>query len=111
MVRVRHYTRISSMKKIIYGGHILARDQNKVFVELAKDRRLSPHDVEEKYDLDDGKGNAYIEFDVDPAMLQQQYNVLQQGDEYYIRGDVDLIGREPEAFFNIRGGRQWKLKQ
>ena len=41
-IRLRHYTRTSSKERILTEGQIIARDQNKVFVELA-DRHLSAH--------------------------------------------------------------------
>lgn len=101
MVRVRHYTRVSSMRKIIVEQRVVARDQNKVFVERADRRKLAPRDAEERYGLDQGKANAYVEFDIEPDLLHSQYNPVTRCDESYVVGNVDLSGREPQAFFNF----------
>ena len=74
MVRVRHYTRVSAMRKILAESIVRARNQNKVFVERADARPQSPKDVEEHYQIDEGKGNAYIEFDASADELTLQYN-------------------------------------
>lgn len=110
MIRVRHYTRVSSMKKILEKAVIRARDQNKVFVELASSRKLSPADAEQKYDLDWGKANAYVEFDVEPELLMSRYNTRLKHDEYFIVGNVETKDRDIEAFFNHPGARRWKPK-
>jgi hypothetical protein len=103
-------SRVSAMQKIVEAQRIIARDQNKVFVELADARRLSPADAEDKYYMDDGKGNAYIEFHIEPEKLEKKFNNRLGFEEYFITGDVDLTDREPEAFFNI-GSKRWKPKQ
>lgn len=64
VIRVRHYTRKSSAERILKEGIIYAHDQNKVFVEKARQNPLSPRDAERKYGLARGKARAYIEFDV-----------------------------------------------
>jgi hypothetical protein len=101
MVRVRHYTRVSSMRRIIAELRIVARDQNKVFVELASSRRLPPNDAVAKYRLLPGKGNAYVEFDVEGELLRVRYNPAIKENEHYIDGAVDLAGRNAEAKFNF----------
>lgn len=101
MIRVRHYTRVSSMRKILADQKIVARDQNKVFVERADARKLSPRVAESKYGLDKGKGNAYIEFYVRPEELRQKFNRVIKFDEWYLDGDADLTDRSAEAFFNF----------
>jgi hypothetical protein len=88
------------MKKIMEEQRIIARDQNKVFVERAADRRLSAGDAEVKYGLDDGKANAFIEFDIEPALLLWRKNPQLRIDEFFIVGDVDLTGRNPKGFHN-----------
>jgi hypothetical protein len=110
MIRMRHYTRVSSMRMILAEGVIRARDQNKVFVELASARKLSPQDAVKKYGLDPGKGNAYIEFEIADDLLMWQRNPQLKVDEYFTFGDVLLGEGEFEAFFNIRGSRSWKPK-
>ena len=100
-MRVRHYTRVSSMRRIVAEQRIRARDQNKVFVELADRRRLAPNDAEDRYGLDHGKGNACVEFDVEPEVLLSQYNSRMQLNEYFVIGDIELVTRNAEAFFNF----------
>lgn len=100
-MRVRHYTRVSAMRKIVAEGVIRARDQNKVFVEKTNSRKLSPADAETQYRMKPGKGNAYIEFDMEEAHLRLGYNGATQLDEWSIDGDVDLAHRNAEAFFNF----------
>ena len=101
MIRVRHYTRVSSMRKILAEGVIRARDRNMVFVERANARKLSPSDAQAKYGLRPGKANAFIEFDVETELLLCEFNDLSQAYEYSIVGNVDLADRNPEAFFNF----------
>lgn len=100
MVRVRHYTKKSRKEKILEEGVIVARDQNKVFVEEADTDPLSPRDVESSYRLGRGKGNAYVEFDVEDGELEQQKNAITGKIEYFLRGDVSLIDRDAEGFDN-----------
>jgi len=101
MVRVRHYTRVSAMRKIIEELRIVARDQNKVFVEKAERKKLSPGDAVETYGLDPGKGMACVEFDVEPELLQFQKNVQLRLDEWFVVGNVDLTNRNPQGYVNF----------
>lgn len=100
-MRVRHYTRVSSMRRIIHEQMIRARDQNRVFVESANRRRLSPTDARNRYGLGTGKANAYIEFDADQSEVASRWNALLKVEELYLVGDVHLAARNPEAFFNM----------
>ena len=90
MIRVRHYTRVSSMRKILAEGVLRAKDQNRVFVERANDRRLSPTDARSKYGLGKGKGAAYVEFDLESERLQWRNNPQTRCIEGFVLGDVDL---------------------
>ena len=101
MIRVRHYTRVSSMRKIIAEQRLRARDQDKVFLERAEARKLPPADAEEKYGLLPGRGNAYIEFDVAEDELYHRYNPAMRVEEWYVEGSVDLTSRNAEARFNF----------
>ena len=101
MIRVRHYTRVSSMRKILAEGVIRARDQNKVFVEKASSRKLSPADAVVRYGLAQGKGNAYVEFDIEDELLLVSYNPVTRRDEFSIAGDVVLADRNAVALFNF----------
>ena len=79
---------------------IIARDQHKVFVERADRSPLSARQVEMKYLLKRGKGNAYIEFDALPTEIYEQANSLTRAIELFLRGDVDLSTRNPQGFDN-----------
>ena len=103
-IRVRHYTRASSKDSILEEMEIFSKDQNKVFVEKANRGPLSPREAEAAYLLKRGKGNAYVEFDIQPAELESQTNRLTGDEEMFLRGDVDLSKRRPEGHDN-RGAR------
>ena len=100
LIRLRHYTRTSSKDRILSEDRIVARDQNKVFVERADRSPLSPRQAETTYLLKRGKGNAYIEFDAFPEEIYTQTNHLTGTTEIFLLGDVDLTTRHPEGFDN-----------
>ncbi len=89
------------MRSIIAEGIIRAHDQNKVFVERAARRKLSPADARAKYRLKRGKGNAYVEFDVEDHAISSRLNSSIGIEELSIEGDVDLTDRDAEGFFNF----------
>lgn len=93
MIRVRHYTSISGMAKILADQRIVARDQNRVFMELARTRKSSAADAEDKYGLHDGRGKAHVEFDMDDDRLASRRNPLFDVMEWFVIGDIDLSGR------------------
>ena len=99
-IRLRHFTRRSSKERILAEERLLARDQNKVFVERADREPLSPREVEARYLLKRGRGNAYVEFDARPEEVYEQVNRLSGGTEFFLRGNVDLSGRNPQGFDN-----------
>jgi hypothetical protein len=99
-IRLRHYTRMSSKERILTEGQIIARDQNKVFVERADRLPLSARQAEAKYLLKRGKGNAYIEFDALPDEVHEQTNHLTGATEFFLRGNVDLSTRNPQGCDN-----------
>jgi hypothetical protein len=88
------------MRKIMAALRIVARDQNKVFVEKSKSRRRAPSDVEAKYQLDIGKAMACVEFDIEEKLLLSQYNRRLRLHEWFIVGNVDLRGRNPMGYFD-----------
>lgn len=100
MIRVRHYTSVSAMRKILAQQRLIARDRNCVFVELASRRRRPPRVVEEEYEIGPGRANALIEFDVEPERLQRRSNPRYGDPEYSIHGDVDLTGRNATGQLN-----------
>ena len=100
MIRVRHYTRVSAMRKIMLDMRIIAHDQNRVFVERANRRPKSPKDAEGHWFIAPGKGNACVEFDLEPEVLERKVNPLLGRIELFVTGDVDLTGRNPHGFEN-----------
>ena len=99
-IRLRHYTRTSSKERILIEGRITARDQNKVFVERADHPSLSARQAEAKYLLKRGRGNAYIEFDALSDEVYEQTNHLTGVTEFFLRGNVELLTRNPQGFDN-----------
>jgi len=100
LIRLRHYTRVSSKERILTEGRLIARDQHKVFVERADRQRLSARQAEATHRLKRGKGNAYIEFDARPEEINEQTNALTGAIELFLRGDIDLSTRNPQGFDN-----------
>jgi hypothetical protein len=88
------------VERILREGVLLARDQNKVFVERADRKPLGPREAEAKYLLKRGKGNAYIEFDAQPAEVQEQSNPRTGQTEMFLAGTVDLGQRNAQGFEN-----------
>jgi ADP-ribosyltransferase of polymorphic toxin system len=99
-IRLRHHTRTSSKERILAEGRIIARDQNKVFVERADRPPLSARQAEAKYLLKRGRGNAYIEFDAMSDEVYEQTNHLTGAAEFFLRGTVDLSTRYPQGCDN-----------
>ena len=100
MIRVRHYTRVSGRDKILADGRIVAQDQNRVFVELARRQPLSAVQARLAYRLKSGKGAAYVEFNAEAAEVEIKPNKRWNFDEYSIVGDVDLTNRNPIGYDN-----------
>jgi hypothetical protein len=88
------------MKKIMAEQRIIARDQNKVFVERANTSALAPVQAQARFNLHRGKANAYIEFDIEDEELGHKYNRRIRAVEFYIQGNVELSGRNAAAQFN-----------
>ncbi|MBI6583771.1 RHS domain-containing protein [Pseudomonas synxantha] len=88
-VRVRHYTNRKGSKGIEKDGVILAQDNNRVYLEPAKNKVLSPVDAQDKYQIAKGKGRDYIEMDVPESRLEwvknPRYNVM----ELTVRGNLE----------------------
>ena len=99
-VRPRHYTRRSSKERIFAEEHLLARDQNKVFVERADHELLGPCEAEARYLLKRGWGNTYVEFDARPEEVDEQVNCLTGRTELFLRGNMDLSGRNAQGSDN-----------
>ncbi|MBK3461538.1 RHS repeat-associated core domain-containing protein [Pseudomonas haemolytica] len=89
-VRVRHYTNRKGSKGIEKDGVILAQDNNRVYLEPAKNKILSPVDAQDKYQIEKSKGRDYIEMDVPESRLEwvknPRYNVM----ELTVRGNLEI---------------------
>ena len=94
--RVRHYTNSKGLKGIKDDGKIIARDNNRVYLEPANKPALAPGKAEELYQLKKGRGKNYIEFDVDTNSLEWVENPRYHRDELTVKGDVKI--ENPEFF-------------
>ncbi|WP_323639797.1 RHS repeat-associated core domain-containing protein [Pectobacterium polonicum] len=94
--RVRHYTNRKGSNGIMDSGIIKAQDNNRVYVEPAKNKPLSPKDAESKYQIKPGKGRDYIETDVPNDSLEWITNPRYHREELTIKSDVKLDN--PQVF-------------
>jgi len=94
-IRVRHYTRTSSINKISNDMVIKASDQNRVFTVKANDKvtKKSARELETALGIKFGKGNAFIEFDAKLGEVEKRFNPKTGATEYVLKGDVDLKGK------------------
>ena len=69
-------------------GVIRAKDNNRVYVELASKKPLSSKKAESFYQLKTGRGKHYIEFDVSSSKLEWVNNPRYHRDELTVKGDV-----------------------
>jgi len=99
-IRVRHYTRTNSMKKIKSDMKIVSGDKGSVFTVNARKKLGSPSDAESRLGIKDGKGNAYIEFDASHGEFAIVENKYTGATEYVFSGDVDLAARNPAFKIN-----------
>ncbi|MFP1787785.1 RHS repeat-associated core domain-containing protein, partial [Lonsdalea quercina] len=88
--RVRHYTNRKGSNAIEESGVIKAHDNNRVYVEPAKNKPLSSLEAEKKYQIGRGRGRDYIETDVPTDSLEWVRNPRYHTDELTIKGDVKL---------------------
>ena len=98
--RVRHYTNNKGLEGIKSSGKIIAKDNNRVYVEPAKKKPLSMKDAEDLYQLSKGKGRNYVEFDVDSSLLEWLDNPRYHKKELTIKGDVIIKNAK---FFKRKG--------
>ncbi|PTC29101.1 type IV secretion protein Rhs [Pseudomonas aylmerensis] len=89
-VRVRHYTSRAGSKGIEKTGVILAQDNNRVYLEPAKSKVLSPRDAQEKYQIDKSKGRDYIETDVPESQLELVKNPRYSTMELTVKSNLTL---------------------
>lgn len=95
LVRLRHYTRKSSIKSIKSDNLLRASDRNGVFATSARKKPMSAQDARAKLRIKGGKGGAHVEFDASPMEYTVE-TIQKTGErEYILRGNVDLSGRNP----------------
>ena len=89
-IRVRHYTNRKGSNGIEESRKIIARDNNRIYVESASKKPLSPVEAEGKYQLKPGKSKDYVEFDVSESKTEWVENPRYHTDELTIKGDFEL---------------------
>lgn len=93
-IRVRHYTNRKGAVGIEESGTILAKDNNRVYVEPASKKPLSQLDAEKKYQIKPGRGRDYIETDVAISRLEWVKNPRYGTPELTVKGDLPLQNPE-----------------
>ncbi|MFG1172773.1 RHS repeat-associated core domain-containing protein [Erwiniaceae bacterium CAU 1747] len=88
--RVRHYTNRKGSNSIKESGIIKAQDNNRVYLEPAKNKPLNQMEAQDKYRIKPGKGRDYIETDVPADKLEWVRNPVYHLDELTVKGDVVL---------------------
>ncbi|WP_218067738.1 RHS repeat-associated core domain-containing protein, partial [Escherichia coli] len=88
--RVRHYTNRKGSTEIGKTGKILAKDNNRVYLEPASKKPLSQVEVETKYQIKPGRGRDYVETDVPNEQLEWIPNPRYHTDELTAKGDITL---------------------
>jgi RHS repeat-associated protein len=88
--RVRHYTNRKGSKGIEESGTINAHDNNRVYVEQAKNKPLNQKEAENTYQIGQGRGRDYIEFDVPTSQLEWIKNPRYGKLELTIKGHIPL---------------------
>ena len=89
--RVRHYTNRKGINGIENDGKIIAKDNNRVYVEPANKKALSQIEAETKYQIKPGKGRDYIEFDVPNSKLEWVKNPRYGVEELTIKGGIEEL--------------------
>ena len=89
--RMRHYTNRAGSRGIAKDGVIRAKDQNKVFLERADGKPLSPTDAADKYRLGRGRGRDIVELDVRKELVTRRWNATTQSWEWVVNGDLPLL--------------------
>ncbi|MBE6091133.1 MAG: hypothetical protein E7206_24530 [Clostridium beijerinckii] len=89
--RVRHYTNRKGINGIEQDGSIIAKDNNRVYVEPANKKPLSQVEAETKYQIKTGKGRDYVEFDVPNSQLEWVKNPRYGTPELTIKDGVEEL--------------------
>jgi len=89
-VRVRHYTNRKGLEGIKESGVIKARDNNRVYLEPAASKPLSPKRAVEQYGIKDGRGRDYVETDVPAERLEWIKNPSYHRKELTVFGDLKI---------------------
>ncbi len=91
ITRVRHYTNRKGINGIEQDGSIIAKDNNRVYVEPANKSPLSQVEAETKYQLKSGRGRDYVEFDVPNSLLEWVRNPRYGTHELTIKDGVNEL--------------------
>ena len=93
-IRFRHYTTDKGLEGIKRDQIIRAKDKNRVHGENARKKPLSPRDAEDKYKIDKGHGNNFVETDVEASRVENYKNPRTKRHELRVKGDLEL--RNPD---------------
>jgi len=88
--RIRHYTSLQGLKGIQDSGVIKARDNNRVYGELAKNKPMSPVKVGDTYQINQQKTKHYVETDVLDDRIEWIKNPRYGNRELTVYGDLEL---------------------
>ncbi|WP_229416215.1 RHS repeat-associated core domain-containing protein [Pseudoduganella armeniaca] len=88
MTRVRHYTNRKGSLGIEATGHVIASDNNRIYLEPASKRPLSQVAAEDNYQIGKGRGRDYVEFDVPTSRLEWVSNPRYGDKELTVKGNV-----------------------
>ena len=81
---------------------ISAKDNNRVYLELANKKALDQRAAEEKYQIGRGRGRDYIEFDVPAHLLEHIKNPRYSSIELTIKGRAELKTQHSQGENNER---------
>ena len=99
-MRFRHYTKPDTMREIMRLQRINLGDRGRVHAVSANAKVLSPHDAEEAYGIDPGRGKACVEFDGEADEAEWYKNPLTQATEARFRHAIDLTHRNATGHLN-----------
>lgn len=90
MTRVRHYTNRNGLVGIENDGKILALDNNRIYLEPASSKPLSPKEAEIKHQIKKDRGRDHVETDVLDSQLEWIPNPRYGTPELTAKGDLPV---------------------
>ncbi|NRT79274.1 hypothetical protein [Clostridium beijerinckii] len=90
-LKTNHTYDLKGINGIEQDGSIIAKSNNRVYVEPANKKTLSQVEAETKYQLGRGKGRDYIEFDVHNSQLEWVDNPRYGTPELTIKGGIEEV--------------------